>query len=443
MSVSLPSSEAPVRSSLETKETLLHFSKTKNEQDPPKNLHYRGFIQALYYQANYSVSNALQASPYASHIEVNKAVRNLRFCCTMSLVEVGETNSVVAGSFKCRNKFCHICNRARAMKYGSRLKLLLETEFLNQDYKFYFVTITMNSRNRKDDYLKELKSKQAKLIRSKVWSNIFGEKKEVGMICSYENVIKKNRYHIHSHNLVMCKGLKMGAKKAHGLIRDKWMKLTGDSYIVHLKLLSSDDYVKSIAELFKYSTKLGNLNKFTSKQVEMLSKWVISSKGMNFTNARGLLRGHELTSCKSKLDDNDRESIFNSMNDYLLAKTNSLRFNRSTTRQYSPDDRKEIKENVKLVDIRNYILLDTVYDSDDLHYLMKIAAKEGLKAVEVIMEERAKDNERERVKDNLGFDHIDKNVSEIVIDEKSVKMELEVKSREAMNKVRSYKIDDF
>jgi len=336
---------------LDTKETFLHFSPKVRGSDEQKN----DFFRSLYRVLNLRIADALESTSIANDEDVNKVIRRLRFCSSLSLVEVDDTLAGVKSvSKKCRSKFCYICNRQKSKKLSHRLIKLLTTELRPfRHYRFYFLTLTLkhDNKTRNYDYLSELKDYQNKLFRSKKFKKLFGD--EIGIIQAFENSLVKG-YHIHSHNLIMAPRLTTAAKKAEAQIRSIWKRLTKDSTQVRLDLVCKglgDDDTKlmgTIMELFKYSTKMSFKSDNSADRNEKLAQWVISSKHKNFLNAKGLFRGHELTSYKSKLDDIFDKPGYDLLKDYYFVRTASLKFNHSTRKEYTADERREILKEIYL-----------------------------------------------------------------------------------------------
>lgn len=297
-----------------------------------------------------------------------RTVMSLRVCAQMAIVEVAkEGNRVVSTSSKCRNKYCYTCNRIKSTKLSRRFEKLLEDEFSTHDYCFYFMTLTLrhNDKIRKGDYLEELKSYQQKLFRSKMFRELckppLGRKKN-GIIQSFENVISKRGNHIHSHNLIVCKKIDVDDLVAEERIRKWWFKKTMivvdgaelGSDQVNFKEVGSDgqDMKGSILETFKYSTKVGDTNRVNSVEKRNLAKWLVDSKGKNFINASGLFRGFELAACKSKLDPEKEERVFNKKAQFKLTKLSGLKYRKKgqamklKTKKVGKLERKIIKESV-------------------------------------------------------------------------------------------------
>ena len=162
---------------------------------------------------------------------IMKSVLDLRLCAQLCLVELGNKmsdNKVVRSGSKCRNKYCYICNRLKSIKLSGRFQKLVNEKYRSKEYRFYFLTLTLRHRKgiREGDYLSELKDLQSKLFRSKKFKLRFrppsGEK-SIGIVQSFENSIKQNGNHIHSHNMILCKSVE-DENECEEFIRDWWHK---------------------------------------------------------------------------------------------------------------------------------------------------------------------------------------------------------------------------
>ena len=283
---------------------------------------------------------------------IMKTVLDLRLCAQLCLVELGEKmsdNKIVRSGSKCRNKYCYICNRLKSIKLSSRFQKLVNEKYSDKEYRFYFLTLTLRHRKgiREGDYLSELKDLQGKLFRSKKFKLRFrppaGER-SIGIVQSFENSIKQNGNHIHSHNMILSKSVD-DEKECESFIRDWWHKksmiiLGGKKYgsteiqlkSVGLATDNDEEVSKQVIETFKYSTKVGNTNKMNDRTRSHVVNWIKSSKSKNMMNTSGLLRGHGITSHKCSLDNKKEDSSYDDKKRYVLMRTSQTEYKAGITK---------------------------------------------------------------------------------------------------------------
>lgn len=303
--------------------------------------------------------------------EVNKAVRNLRWCSNVSVVEsYNGVNRVVATSNRCKNKNCAICARIRSGKIATRFNRALEdkeNENLFKNIHFYHLTLTLKhdlQGLRSNVYLKELKAYMTRLFRSNLMQGLMP--KGSGRISSFEVTFTDNGFHIHSHILLACPRITTKINDIQAMIQAKWLKITGDSSgasldLVRPKLVEGKKcYKAAIKEIVKYSTKIGNLSFINRTQIGLYSDFIQGTKGANFVNASGIFRGLELASDKSKYDEpvkgqltDERDAIIamSSPSDevkdgatYKLVRTSKIIYSEKAQRNYG---RKKLTEKIK------------------------------------------------------------------------------------------------
>jgi len=107
------------RSVLDTKETLLHFSSKSAGEKQQKN----NFIKAHYRYRNLYTAHILELSKYVDHDQINRTIRNLRFCRSVAIVESSPDHiaNINTTSKTCKNPHCALCARARSTKLALRL----------------------------------------------------------------------------------------------------------------------------------------------------------------------------------------------------------------------------------------------------------------------------------------------------------------------------------
>lgn len=370
------------------------------------------YLRSVYRARNLELSKILKSSSIGDNDEIKKVAKNLNCCSAICIVK--NQNEVVRTSKKCRSKFCAQCARARSKKLQTRFDKVIRENFNDfTKYRFYFLTVTL--KHREGDYLSEFKGFQNKLIRSKLFKDSF---LNYGIIQAFENVIKDNDYHIHSHNLIMCDPLKVRVNLLEKELQNKWNKITGDSIVLRLDLIGKgldfendpDSLFTISKEILKYSTKIGDVRNMTPGQKEMLAKWVVSSKGKNFTNCRGKLRGFGITACTSELDEKseDVQNDYCTESTYHLTGTSSIKYNHSIKKNSHFIKADRVLANVEIVnlgkdsvDITKYIheaagYLKNEFDESDVSSFLDHILIESIEAREVERNKFEYDNKMKR-----------------------------------------------
>ncbi len=416
---------------LDTKETFLHFCPSDAGSKEQKN----SFITCHYRRRNLTLADHLSKCAYSEHKDINKVVRNLRWCNSAAIVEVSPENTaqVHSTSKSCKNPHCSICNRARAAKLSMRLVRAIKDKDNQEAFKgkyFYFLTLTVkhNSETRTGIYLKEFNDYCNKLFRSKLWKDQFGKSGKTykgGWIHNRECTITPNGYHIHAQALVCGPRIAMPAKEFEKRIRERWHKITGDSTGVRFDLMKgvtvedivneeagpSEKLLGAIREVYKYTVKAGALAKWTTQTADQYAAWAIATKGKNFINASGIFRGMELTGCKSKYDKKKGARGLLPESEYLIGRTSVIRFNHSTIREYSYRKRQQIARDIYLRAVPEefeYVtefadrLLDTMripYSDEELKYHLPLIVDDERQAHHEIEEYHRLARESTRMED--------------------------------------------
>ena len=339
---------------LDNKATFRHFLPKERGQQHQKN----SWLKSLYRYLNCRLAQALEDSSYSEDPTIRTAIIALRYCSSMSLVSVRDANVKVVGTSKsCRNKYCYICNRSKSTKLSSRLiRAIVDDLDYIKGYHFYFINFTLRhgDGSRTGDYLSDLKSCQNKLFRSKMWKGFFGS--DTGMILGYENSIKDD-YHIHCHGLLFAPKLTKPVNDVQAALQAKWHKISGDSWSIVLDLIGrgqkdigSDLMRKKVAEIFKYSTKMSV--KTNGTDPDLLAQWILSSKHRNFTTARGLFRGLQLTGHKSRLDEPVAPFDYPGDLSYFFERTSRMSFNHTQFKFYTKEERRLILKDVFINKVR-------------------------------------------------------------------------------------------
>lgn len=379
---------APNDSVLDTKETLLHFSKVSAGQKGQKN----SFIKAHYRYRNLHTSHLLELSEYVDHDDINRTIRNLRFCRSVAIVEKKKDGSgeISQTSKNCKNPHCAMCARARSTKLANRLLSAIsdkENEKKFADKYFYFLTLTLrhDDNTRNEIYLKEFNDYCNKLFRSKTFQNAFqysSREKTAGWIKCTECTLTRSGFHIHAHTIVCARRLPQKISYVESALRKAWKKITKDSEIIRLDLIKNlridqksqqiqierNAVLRAVKELFKYGTKTTKIHSKDNNKINMLAKWIIATKGQNFVNASGLFRGLEIASAKSKYDTKLEREEANADSRYFAARLSKILFNIPTNKNYNKEDRANRLKNVSLTAIKNDFVEITDFINEYLKY---------------------------------------------------------------------------
>lgn len=416
---------------LDNKETFLQFSPSGAGSKEQKN----SFVTCHYRHRNLALAEKLEKSIYAEHSDINKIIRNLRWCNSAAIVEVDQEQSATlhSTSKSCKNPHCSICNRARAAKLSMRLIRAIKdkkNEGVFKNKYFYFLTLTVkhNQETRNGIYLKEFNGYCNKLFRCKLWQKQFGKAGKTyrgGWLHNRECTITPNGYHIHAHALVCGPRLTRPVQEFEKAIREKWLKVTGDSTGVRFDLIkgvTAEDIVKknegpskklisAIKEVYKYSVKAGPVAKWEDKTAEQYAAWAIATKGKNFINASGIFRGMELTGAKSKYDTKKGVRGFLPEAGYMIGRTSTIQFNHSVKHEFSKRRRTKIVENVYLKrvpgdfeDVTDFAdrLLETMripYNDEELKYHLPLIVDDERQAATEIEEYHRLETEKWAMED--------------------------------------------
>lgn len=405
---------------LDTKETFLHFSqKSKGSKDQKNH-----FFKAHYRYRNLYTAHLLELSKFVDHDQVNRTIRNLRYCRSIAIVEKKKDNTAAINSTSktCKNPHCALCARARSTKLALRLISAItdqeNSNLLNEKY-FYFLTLTVqhNETNRNEIYLKEFNQYCNKLFRSKTFANAFEiskETKSAGWIKCTECTFSKTGFHIHAHIIICSNKLKQKVNYVQNSLKTTWKKITKDSDQIRLDLIKDlktnriknqikidqKKVIAAVKELFKYGTKTGKIHSKDIFKIDNLAKWIIATKGQNFVNASGLFRGLNLTGSKSKYDTKYQPEEQNLDSKYFAGQLSKILFNIPTNKNYNKDDRLKYLENVNITAITSeFSDITSFYDEFIKYKIVGLTEKETGRYVaewiESIKEQLAKEREEQ------------------------------------------------
>lgn len=323
------------------REIVLEDLKNRNKGNQQT---FSQFFKTKTKHINLTIAEALEKSSKKEHNQVNKTIRNLRFCSSLSLNSIdfaGHLNNIKS-SKRCKNANCATCRRAKSAHLGYRLTAAMNDInnadiFQNKDFYFLTLTLKHNKEIRNYNYLDDFKKYQKKLRRLDSFKKSFE-----GGISSIENVIS-DEYHIHSHSLMTAKK-NQNPRTIHNMIATDWQRITGDSFIIDLQLIDSQEVQKAVLEVVKYSTKIMKLEELTDEMVEKLADWIIQTKGKNFTNLIGTWNRLDITKDKSIYDVKIEQTDINDSDIVILSRTSKNSFNFSTSRTYSKFGKEKMKE---------------------------------------------------------------------------------------------------
>lgn len=337
----------PLLDNKETPARFLAISKNRKGQ----NVHGSNYFKTKGKHINLTLAKILENSMFKDDEYINKQIRRLRYCSTLTLLKSDFTSNIqlVKSSKRCKSAHCAICRRAKSARLASRLISAIiddENKEIFENMKFYFLTITMkhDEHTRNYNYLKEFKKDCSKLRRRKIYKNHF-----IGGLVSVENVIS-DEYHIHSHSLLTSnsindtKGLQLELRKA-------WRKITKDSFMIDLREVDNENLMGSIMEVVKYSTKIMKMENMKDGEIENLANWIIDTKGQNFVNLLGNWKTLDITSNKSKYDTKIEEGIIDKSDIITIGRTSKQKFNFNTQRNYSKEGREHRRKHLYLKQI--------------------------------------------------------------------------------------------
>ena len=177
----------------------------------------------------------------------------------------------------CHHRHCEPCAKAKANRIAANLKDRLEE---NPNEKFRFITLTQRSNDAPlAQQIATLYRNFKKLRNTRLWKQT-----QVGGAFFLE--VKRNGNHWHAHLHVIAAGAFI---RVHELSAE-WMKVTGDSFIVDVRLINSAN------DAAFYVTKY--LAKGTSPEVwlqdDTAEEWITASKGVRTCATYGTWRGFKL-----------------------------------------------------------------------------------------------------------------------------------------------------
>lgn len=377
------------------KETFVQFPIKSNGSNT------RDFVTVYQRIQNLKISKMLEESDFSSNAVVQKTMKSLNCCRSISLIGNNGNNEKVIKrtSKRCRNHLCGSCGKVRANLMRHRLISYFNSDdggLWLSDKKAYFITLTLkhNDKTRNYVYLDELKGYVRKLVLSKVFKKIFPFSKKdggSGWFINYEMTQGVNGLHIHSHILIVSSPIVGRVSNIQKELQDKWLKLTKDSLGLRLDLAGKKNkksscnscktvgLISEVLEIFKYSVKGSTKLKNNQKAKNDLASWVIGTKGKNLITAGGHFRGLGITSSRTLVSDLPKDFFDgNSSKDFnkdcssiAMGRTSGIRFNISSSRYYSD---KYLKNQINDVFITSFSsdFIPFYGISEDVDFILKL-----------------------------------------------------------------------
>ena len=177
----------------------------------------------------------------------------------------------------CRDRFCLPCATMRARTIAHNVSLLAGKQRLR------LITLTLKADNQNlVSKLKKLSRCFILLRRTELW------KRSVVAGCACEEVkLGKDSGQWHPHLHVIVKGKYL----PHKLLSDAWLRITGDSPVVHIAMIRGNEYV--VKYVTKYASKPydGSVVRDRWKLVEM----IVALRGHRMVATFGEWHGHRLS----------------------------------------------------------------------------------------------------------------------------------------------------
>ncbi len=181
------------------------------------------------------------------------------------------------GGSACHDRFCLPCTRQRAQIIAANITERLAGQ------RARFITLTIATEGLSlDDAIGKLHHAFTRLLRTTLWRDTVTA--GVAFIeLKYDH--NANRWHPHLHAITQ------GRFIPHASLKALWRKITGDSYIVHIRLVrSNDDVVRYVTT---YCSKTMRSTDFPTS--ESLDQAIIALRGKRLCRTFGIWRGAPLT----------------------------------------------------------------------------------------------------------------------------------------------------
>jgi len=201
------------------------------------------------------------------------------WCGQDAFVEVSNTDppEYRIASIRCRDRWCRVCGSERGRHIAANLVDHLQGRVIR------FLTLTIKT----DELtlaqaINKLYRSFAKLRLTRLWKRCV-----VGgaAVCEIKRTVDQLRWHPHLHILVEGKYIPQDDLRRH------WFKLTGDSYIVHIKPVP--DQAQAAGYLTKYLSK--PVPAEIVRNIDWLQESIVALNGRRMVTTFGGWRGVKLT----------------------------------------------------------------------------------------------------------------------------------------------------
>jgi hypothetical protein len=181
----------------------------------------------------------------------------------------------------CRCRHCQPCQKAKAGLIAKNLKDKLQEGVKQAGDRFRFITLTLrHSKRPLTEQIKKLYSTWRTLRRSKIWK----DSQRGGAVMFEVKLNDKKEWHPHLH--IMSEGDFIRQDR----LANHWMKLTGDSFVVHVTKIDSEKDVA--AYVSKYVAKGVPDDIWSNTQLAI--EWAVASKGLHTCATYGTWRGFKI-----------------------------------------------------------------------------------------------------------------------------------------------------
>lgn len=208
-------------------------------------------------------------------LNAQRTRENMERCATRFVAEFcedGDPNGF-RPAWSCNHRLCPWCAAKRSTNYRTKyVRIARAFAKSRPDLTPALLTLTLAHRVGESaaEGRKRVQEAFTRLQRRKVWAKYFGG----GHLAAYEVTLSKadGCWHPHIHALVFMRPDPHPTNRDwlmdYGILSDEWLKVTGDSLVVHLAKLS--DIEGGIREILKYISKPSDAHKWTPAHVAEL-----------------------------------------------------------------------------------------------------------------------------------------------------------------------------
>jgi plasmid rolling circle replication initiator protein Rep len=216
-------------------------------------------------------------------------VSKLEECATFFKVRqsIPDNQFRIAGANFCKQRFvCHTCETRKAVNYLAKYhEKFVHVAENNPDLTPYLITFTVKNQHEfmaVEHHLSQSFTRYQRKAQSAKRSGSSHEWNKVkGWVSTEEFTYSPvEGWHPHLHVLVFSTS-SFNYKK----LKSEWLEVTGDSHVVNVTPIDTDNTIKSLCEVFKYTLKASQL---TAQQLYDVAQ---KMKGRRLVRNGGLLRG--------------------------------------------------------------------------------------------------------------------------------------------------------